>query len=542
MNLFKKIPFLFIILGLSVSYTPIIFKSQLVNPDAQVVILYLQQLSGIGQYFIDLWNLHTIDFQPIRDLSLFIDLVIYESFGLNLSIFFNLLIWFLSCLNINKIISKTSPILDSNKRLYFILLFSLYPLFSTTISWGVARKHLLSFLFTTYATDKILSAVTFKNYQYLKKASIYFILSILAQPINLLWAFWAVFYVKINWRERFNKSLFLFIPSFLIVTLLNWIYYNYSLVFKTFYNSKTEGIPDLIDKLLAIGHYTTQLIFPHNLTFLYTLGEFEQIIGIGICVVMIYLTFKLLKEKKSDLLWLVFTVSPVLIILNTPKLLIDAYLLTPSLGCFVILCLILEKFSPTISNKFLFLLIPLIPIFIVQNFNQSKIWGNKVQFTKHSFLVRPSCDSAKTAARIQYEEQAKLDADLKTYLEKFDCLRIPQGMTLSQVMIFIKLNTFIIYYAEELEFSKKISALESMSKRSPYPNLAIAALYAQKGDEQSVKSVMARLNESDVVFRQRKSYDRIVAKELFPFCHLKKIEQCLKVTKNMIYPSNDSWM
>jgi hypothetical protein len=79
-----------------ITYFPIISSSTNVNPDAQFIIPILESATGLTDYLNKLVHFNTLDFQPIRDLSLYLDLKTYSLFGINISVFQNVIIWCLS--------------------------------------------------------------------------------------------------------------------------------------------------------------------------------------------------------------------------------------------------------------------------------------------------------------------------------------------------------------------------------------------------------------------------------------------------------------
>ena len=303
---------------------------------------YLEQLGSLHNYLIDLVNFETIDIQPIRDLSLYVDILIFKYFNLNVTVLHNLFIWFLSCLILRKILLKNFPTLNIFSANLLIILFSLYPLFSTTLLWGIARKHTLSFLFILLATNEIMKNDVRKISMI--KSGFFYWLSILCQPINLLWPIWGIFWMFKHQKQRLRHYILIVLPIFLGGFWINWKYYNLSNVFKLYYHSKLESFVNIPEKILSLGHYVIQLVLPINLTFSYEIGHWQSIVGIPVGVLLFYFLFKKIKDHSFFFIWSIYGIGPLLIITNTPKLMLDCYLLVPSIAFFIILIKVFEQF------------------------------------------------------------------------------------------------------------------------------------------------------------------------------------------------------
>jgi len=82
-NWFRANSFFFsLFFALIAAYFPLLFSTENYSPDASIILPYLNSTSSLAGYWNDLINLKTIDFQPIRDLSLGLDLMILKKFGL----------------------------------------------------------------------------------------------------------------------------------------------------------------------------------------------------------------------------------------------------------------------------------------------------------------------------------------------------------------------------------------------------------------------------------------------------------------------------
>ena len=135
--------FVFLLMIGIISYWPVLSSINAINPDAQFILPSLSLISGFKEYFIELLSFKTLDFQPFRDLTFFFDLTVFSSFGLDITIIHNLFWWLAGNWILSKLIWNVFPKLEKELAFFIGLGFLVYPLFSQTIPWGVARKHLL---------------------------------------------------------------------------------------------------------------------------------------------------------------------------------------------------------------------------------------------------------------------------------------------------------------------------------------------------------------------------------------------------------------
>ena len=184
MNYLKRYPFILLIIINLLVYFPLITAIKTVNPDAQIIYDQLFNLSGPIDYITKLFHFQTIDFQPIRDLTFFLDLFFFKKFNLNISIFQNFFLWIGCCYLIYRIQRIVFQEREVILCFLFLLLFSVNPLFTYTISWGIARKHILSFFFILFATLEVVTLKELTGKKSLKFTLLY-LCSCLSQPITI---------------------------------------------------------------------------------------------------------------------------------------------------------------------------------------------------------------------------------------------------------------------------------------------------------------------------------------------------------------------
>lgn len=498
----------FIFLTLILCYSPVLFTNSVVNPDAQIIVPHLMSISGPVDYLERLISFRTIDIQPVRDLSFFVDILIFKYSQINTLTFFNLILWWGGCLILGKIILKLFADLTEEKIFWLLLCFSVYPLFGPSVEWGMARKHLLCFYFILLATNAWMEN---------KKISIvYYILSVLSQPISLLWPIWAYFYLKDK------KKIIPYLVFMITFIVINFFYYEQSPVFKQLFGTKTNELFDVPEKILALGHYAFQILFPYLLSINYELGHWSDLAALPISVILISFLWKKTSDKTFLLSWSLFLFLPIAIIITKASFLYDTYLLIPASGIFIIL---IKTFHPQIScGKNTFALISL--VWAGLTFAGALEWRDEVKITENNFFRRPGCKTAFQHARTAYENGVRPSPEAKKYLRDFEC----SNLRISPLHL-INMEASTIYYEEEASPELRIEKLEQLSKFGIYPQLLLAAEFLRMGDKDKATDVLDEIYEHWGSTRFKEEYIPIVSEILFPFCKIENNQKCLNVLR-----------
>jgi hypothetical protein len=528
---------IFLLLIMALAYLPVLVAPKTVNPDAQLIIPLLNSVHSFSDYYEMLFSFKTYDVQPIRDLTFFFDIFFFNNFHFNSFIVQNILFWFLACNTVKKILYLVFPSFSRNQCFYIACLFAIYPLFCGTLCWGIARKHILSFLFIMLSTlflFRILKNPGANKYQVIL-INVFYFLSVFSQPITLLWPFWALAYVFLNFREEIKKISIYLTPSlfvFIIGAYVNSLYYELSPVFKINFESKTSDAFNLSDKVLGLGHYIYQLFLPFWQATHYQLGHWSVWLGILLMGVfsLIYLSLKL--NKSWLLSWFGFVMFPLAVILSNPHILSDNYLLTPSFGLLVLVVTLLNKNENLKQHFFNYGFFPLLLLWSSYTFQETKLWTDPLKFSEiRNFERRPNCDSAINMARKFYALKGYIPEKAKNYLENFECTR-PIVSVASSAISYIYLQTYINYYEKEISLEKKISGLNKLAGIYYFPKLVLAAVYIESKHE-----LEGELLINDVYMNYDKIswidyYDLIIAKKLEPYCQRKKNLDCLRITSH----------
>ena len=508
-----------------ISYWPILFTQQLVNPDAQLVFPILLKATTLGEYLKFLLHFFTLDFQPIRDLSLLIDISIFNSTGFNSMILQNLVWWIASLCVLEKLIKNTHPTIKAQHVFCIVALFSIYPLFSQTVGWGLARKHLLSFFFTLLATERLTRQDSPLNLKASLILASYSLLAILSQPINVLWALWALIY---SWQNKLLKTQLKYLTPALIIMaagiVINYLYYTQSPVFLAYYGKKTNEAFAFSDMILALGHYFFQIFIPYLLAFTYTLAHWSTLVGIPLMVCFFYVLHKRKIASSFILIWSSFALLPLLVILNKPSMLFDSYLLIPATGVLILLIPLLQSFKlkylPQIA------IIALI-IWSALNIHQVQQWKDDHLLAKRSFERRPSCLAAAMYLSVSYEnEQLPTDKAARDFIYNFEC---PAFSYTGKSQI--NLQAYMLFYETDLSFEERKNALEKISQMGIVPQFLLSSFYIkhqmyQEADE-SIEMLVAKWRGK----RYSEQHILVVEKMLKPYCEEKRHALCLEVIK-----------
>lgn len=515
--------------ALFVAYFPVLTAQKTVDPDANIILTNLSSVTGPQSYVDILITLNTIDLQPVRDLTLFLDLWIFHSTGINIFIWQNLFWWILTLIMTRSLLRLVSqnPLTD-----FYLIAFAVYPLFSGVLSWGMNRKHLLAFFFILAATRFLFSRLKTLTITDLFVVSALFLFSVFSQPIFLLWPIWVcVVFFQEKWP---SKSRFLVISLFsimLLAIILNFLYYNNSPSYLFFYPAKTSDLLNIPDKILALGHYAFQIFFPYLLSFKYHLGHWSVFVGLIALIIFSYIMFKF-TDRTNLLRWGFFGILPVLTVLNDPHVMADSYLLMPVLAVWILLML----YKNSQGVKIRTLLLTLILFFTARTHLESSNWTDRVKLADVSFERRPSCLSAFNDAKVGFDLYVK-KTDALSYIFANDCLSAIQVNPFFYRSMVIMFSHYY-FHSDEISFTQRLERLEKLSENNILAHLTLVGFFIKNDKVNEARSEIDRL-----LLRWEKTeipsdYHEITARFVKPFCEREMLERCLAVTKSLVSVPN----
>lgn len=524
------------VLLLIVSFCPVLFKTQLMNPDAHVVVYYLENLKDFGTYFRDLLYFQTVDLQPLRDLSLYVDVLTFRVFHINTSIWQNLIIWFFGLLVVERILKKVSSASDF-VRWFVVVLFGIYPLFGSALLWGVARKHLLAFLFIGLATNAIMDLRTSRKLKNVLWALLFFVMSLLSQPINILWPVWAIFYLR-KLRREAKVAALIFSPVTAFFGVANYFYYRDSAIFLLNYNSKTFSPYSLLEKAMAIGLYVEHLFTPFNLTYMYNFSNERALIGVWLLVLLFIGIMKY--RKRLNLEWLLFALLPIVLMSSNPTVISDTYLLVPALGFLLFFFTLSEKISDHLKRNLIKAGLGLIPVFVFLNISFALSWRSDVRFTEYAFDNQPSCQNAAVSARIGFERDGKVRKDIYQYVLENKCYMTHTSWPSETRRKQAELLSMMVFYGEGKQEEKE-EVLGELSNQFAYPRLVLAALLIKSHQESKGLELFKTLKREHLLPPGAKDYDKIAAEVIYPYCSKINDLYCLSIVKDMSENIERTW-
>ena len=501
-------------------YYPFIFSAGITNPDAQIILPVLDSYRSLSQYFNDLFTFRTYDFQPVRDLSLLFDLKMYHLTGLNLTGTQNVLIWLAIVYQVRKIgFRYTTPgnQLDLN---LLCLGFLVYPLFSQTVVWGIARKHLLSALFILLATSFKLTSPR-PDWKKSSLINLFYTLSILSLPITILWPLWCASHEWLKEKKSITDSFLSHWGKLLILGLvgsINFLYYRFSPTFLSTFPAKIDNSEVFADKLLAVGHYASQIIFPHRLALSYTLGDPSVFLGLIITVIFIFYLYK--KKSREELHWIVFALLPLCVVLVKSTIIYDTYLLVPVCGFFLYLC---TQVQMPFKNYSRAALMGLVLVFSLLSHQNVLGWVSDVELARRSFENRKTCTGAIVFLRLNYSKGKLLSTNLaRRYLLDHECL---DSSVPPKVRMNIESN--MMYYEDDIPHSLKLEKLKKFSEIDFYSSMVRTAYLIKSGHaseaEEALNDLVTRWG--NISFRREQI--KLVSDVIYPFCRTQAHESCL---------------
>ncbi len=522
MNLFLKDQwrFLTLLLVIIIAHSSLLFPETLENPDASIIYPVLEKVTSIFDYFSKLAAFETIDFQPVRDLTFFIDLWWFDHFSFEITIILNCFIWALACFNLLKVAEENTET-EKITSLLLILCFAVYPVFLQTVNWGIARKHLLALLFTLLATREFFKWIKGGGKEF--KIVVWYTLSLLSLPISIGWPVWAFIYCKYYQPgDRDKKKLFSVLGLIMFLLLLiNWAYYKSSYTFLEVYPRKVSNF-DPIMIAINMGQQFWQLIYPYQLSFFYNFDH-KALWGLGLFLVAMIVFF--LKYRKNTYLWMwvLFGACHAVVILSTPEIYYDSYVVFPGAALFI--CIVKIWSSKIKSLKFL-LLLPLI-FFSAFTFSQNSYWKTSKDFFQRNFENEKSCSNALQLSTPYYLAQKKLPNDLYEFIQMNSCLIPFPGDTVKMIRRKVLIESMSMFNEDEIDHDYREERLQELGKREFYPMAMYIAFLVKEDRKAEVESVSQFLNEKLKGSGQKIDYDPIIMSVVPVYCKRHRLEQCL---------------
>jgi hypothetical protein len=521
----KTLQFAALLIILLMVHYSVVFSFVKADPDAKAILGTLSDVNSALDYFSKLFNFHTLDFQPFRDITLLVDLFIFNHLNVNSFVFQNILWWLGSLWLIHRILRHEHETLTEKQIFIGVLLFTIYPLFSMSLPWGMARKHILAFFFTILATERLVTSresLSFRNGTIL---CLSYLLAILSQPIGILWALWSCLYVWLI-RPELKQSFSRWIPALLLIffslSFVNYRYYTTSAVFLHNYSAKTTDLINILNQLLALGHYVTALLFPYMPSFHVTIQDRSTLIGLPLLLLVAAALFKFSRNKQT-FIWAIFFFFPLMPVLLMPEMMQDTYLLLPAFAFFMILMGI-----PAVKKLHPSLYIATAVLWFYFSGAISSDWTTGSKRARADFRNSPNCLSAFYSAKFDLSRLVKPPPEVMEYLH-FGCYKhiINNAQHLEAVKC---VHSMYLYQTDSIRLENKLRALDEEAKNGHLCAMTwkTSLLIKENKTENLGEDALAPLISGYSAIKQP-VYDSAISKIIYPYCTKNGFKSCEKV-------------
>ncbi len=468
-------------------YFPLISADPITRYDDKMLLLGIEGIHSLKDYYYALLDGSVLDIQPVRDLSYLLDLKIKAYLSIYSFHLTNLLIWIFICLLFHKILLLFSTQTRDSKLFagLLVVFLAISPVSASSVAWIAARKHLLSTLFILAAT-----------YIFLKKRAVglnlkdslliilSYSLSCLSQPINVLWPFFVLAFSlenKESAKTNLNKKLFLILAllgAFFVG--LNYYYYQIPFTEITGGDGKYSADLGLGLSLLALGRYFYLAIFPFSaLPVSHFQGSWENLIGLYLLAsFLIMLAFLFIRlQKKICLSFVLYFFLPLIPVTYkiTRIFCSDTYLLNASIGLYLTFFLLLkDRFNKVWGALFLGYI-----LFLgIHTLDYVGAFSNTFSIWNFAYNKEVTPMSVVNLAAVSIDQRDYRKAWF--FLKKLEILE-PDNRLL------IKLKSDAISQDPSYLDVDKIKLLENLSPQKPIVSLKLALLYSNLSNPEAFK-------------------------------------------------------
>ena len=517
-------------IGILIIFWNVLTAKQTVSPDAYLILPHLESFTSFSEYLKSLINLKSIDVQPVRDLSLWIDLWFFQRTGLNSFIWTNALLFITTIFIWMKIQTREIGIKGLQEILFGALLVC-YPVYAHVVSYSMARKHLLSFFFISLATYLFIKVIQRKHIatKDIFLISLFYFLSIFSQPISLLFPAWALLYLKLE-RLKIDRN---FLKFFLILLLIficgfavNYIYYENSLVMKNVFGSKTDGAFNIEDRIYSLFTYFYNAFYPFNISFYASTQIKRPFFGLLFFTIFSLVYIVTTKNKKRYLQWISYALLPLLIITTSPYHIYYTYLTIPLVALLLLLFELFSnltaKFPRWIGNTSLAILLLLLAIF--SHFEATR-WANEREWGEMNIFRDPNCNSVTRYSRDLLSKGELPSQNIMDFLVSNQCHNYSTSYNQIELIVF---QSQILFYNDAIPMQQRINTLKSHGKINFYPLLILASIYIKQDKSieanQMIDETMSFLGDVSL----GTMYDKIFDDYLIPYCIKNDNKECVR--------------
>jgi hypothetical protein len=450
-------------------YSNLIKTDPLLSYDDRPLVGAIESISSVKTYVAGIKNGFIPDIQPVRDFSYLIDIWTMKNTTLHSFHLTNLLIWWLIVVIFFHLIKQQSNLTLAT---VFAIYVAFNPVFASSIAWVAARKHLLSTLFIISATyfcvqkkDQIYSLKNFST------ILIFYILSVLSQPINVLWPLWFFAY---TYKKSKKLPQIILLSVMVILIFANYRYYNSELFesISAFGKFNSEGLSPGTS-LLALGRYFLLSFIPFGaLPHSHYQGSIENIVGLFLFSLALALLFVKSNKQKIEmyLAFLYFLLPLGVVTFKTTNVFCsDTYLLNASLGLYWLICLMIKD-SIHIKKISVFILLYAL-VAGTYTITYLKAFESDRDLWSYSYNKEKNSHSTMVMTLFSIKDRNFSQANQLIDLMKKEW---PEQPFISQ------LSSEVIFFNDDLSSNEKIAQLESIKNPGPSVHFYLVLLYARE--------------------------------------------------------------
>lgn len=502
------------------AYFPLIGKVTF-SPDAHIILPPLLETSALG-YLKMLSSFEVVDFQPVRDLTFFFDIIFFRNFQIATFTLTNVLFWCLSCLLLFRLIRRVALPLSRVHIFLLVSAFAVYPLFSQAVGWTMARKHLVAVSLILLATHLFLDWMKGRR----KWFAFYlaYVAAVLSHPIVVFWPCWAFLHHKFFHRGKApgeKKIYSVTLVTMVVLLLTNYAYY--VVLSPRLHEYYTQARPafSLSRNLLHFVFYFRELIWPYQLSFTYYPDLASAWPGSIAILALGYFAWK--KHRHSDVLsWILFALFPFPVFIGLSVY--DQYLLVPATGILIAISVGIQE----IRRTFLPIIAGAILVWCALTHIEASRWPVRGAISVRNFVSAPSCRSAIEAINSWSQVSKEMLPDAIEFFDTDHCNTVVAKLPPAEKPKALTAQALYLYYRKgSLSEEKVLEDLRSLGAIHYYPLLLYAVIMAEKENTEEVRAA------TDYIFERTQGpveeTGPLVTETLRPFCGEHALPHCLEL-------------
>lgn len=501
--------------------SPLTLKTIILARDDRWLTAPLKDVHDIPAWWDLIRTGNLPDFQPVRDLSYWIDWRISSFLGsgpyFHLT---NLLLWWAILALVWTIASSA---LDrpgkgtANKNsipAWLVLVMALHPVAVEPIAWVSGRKHLLSVLFMLGATRLVMTATTREKVSFVSCAAITtaFFACCMSQPINILWPVWAIAYVTLKcegeWIRANRGSLALITLSLGVCSVLTFMVNMSVYQGTTWFGFKLSPHAELFGQkigglradeiglsMLALGRYFFNLLIPVKIAHRYSPGTFANLAGLLMIPIAGWAGWRLDEKRRDFFLWALHAVLPLVVV--TAQLsqifVADSYALSAMPGFLIAGAILLTSLKADLRKFGIFAAI-IAGMLLANSMSIARSWTSTEKLWFRAQEVEETADSIYFTGSYLLKAGQHDDA-----LDQAMKLVDVSGMNSKT----IRLLAFAICDHPRIPQQEKVERFERMEITSTPPALdCVAGIHASRGEFDDAARIILEIAGRDPVYLQ----------------------------------------